>query len=83
MHGHPTDAGDIRDGVVDGEERSTVREGAFHGCVESVGFVLVSFDTVGDFFGRVAVEVVCLALHGSEATPCYVWYFVFGILWLI
>jgi len=41
-------------------------EAGFEDGVQALGFSLVAVDGVGDLFGGVAVEVVCLALCGGE-----------------
>ena len=47
--------------------RACVLEVLVQGAVQSPCFVLIAVDPVGDLLGGVAVEMVGLALHGSDA----------------
>ena len=66
---HPAPVCDVGNGafVADQIARCGGGEMAVEDTVQAAGFVLVAGDAVVDLGGGVAVEVICLALHGADA----------------
>jgi hypothetical protein len=70
---YPAKARDISDAVLVADEVIGILEVAVEDANETLRLACVALHAVRDALLREAIEVVCLSLHGTEATvlPCH------------